>query len=45
LSDGKNLTIAARGKAYAKLKSAGLFVACGHRVTFTPMADVLGRLG
>jgi hypothetical protein len=45
VSDGKNLTIAARGKAYAKLEPAGLFVAGGHRVTFAPMADVLGRLG
>ena len=33
------------GRAYATLESAGLFVAGGHRVTFTPMADVLGRLG
>jgi hypothetical protein len=45
VSNGRNLTIAARGKAYAKLEPAGLFVAGGHRVTFTPMADVLGRLG
>jgi hypothetical protein len=45
VSNGRNLTIAARGKAYAKLESAGLFVAGGHRVTFAPMADVLGRLG
>jgi hypothetical protein len=45
VSDGNNMTIAARGKAYAALEPAGLFVAGGHRVTFTPMADVLGRLG
>jgi hypothetical protein len=45
VSDGNNMTIAARGRAYAKLEPAGLFVAGGHRVTFTPMADVLGRLG
>jgi len=44
LSDGKTATFELRGTAHARLEPAGLFLAGGHRVTFVPMARVLGRL-
>jgi hypothetical protein len=45
LSNGRTTTTRARGIAHAQLEPSGLFVAGGRRVTFTPMADVLRRLG
>jgi hypothetical protein len=45
LRDGRKATIQMRGTAYAQLEPAGLFVAGGHRLTFTPMRDVLRKLG
>jgi hypothetical protein len=44
LSDGKTATFELRGPAHARLEPAGVFLAGGHRVTFVPMARVLGRL-
>ena len=44
LTDGRTATIHARGSAHAQLEPSGLFVAGGHRVTFTPMANLLRRL-
>jgi hypothetical protein len=41
---GRVMTIKTRGVPLAQLEPAGLFVAAGRRVTFTPMADVLRRL-
>ncbi|HYZ19287.1 MAG TPA: hypothetical protein VE615_07065 [Gaiellaceae bacterium] len=45
LGDGRTTTIRAGGLAHAQLESSGLFVAGGRRVTFTPMREVLRRLG
>jgi hypothetical protein len=45
LGDGRTSTIRAGGTAVAQLESPGLFVAGGHRVTFTPLRDVLRQLG
>lgn len=45
LGDGRTTTIRAGGTARAQLERPGLFVAAGRRVTFTPMRDVLRRLG
>ena len=45
VSDGRTTTLQTRGQAYAQLEPPGLFVAGGRRVTFTPMAAVLRRLG
>jgi len=45
LSNGRTTTIRAGGTARAQLERPGLFVAAGRRVTFTPMRDVLRRLG
>jgi WD40 repeat protein len=43
LSNGRSLTIRASGGA--QLERPGLFVADGRRITFTPMAEILRRLG
>jgi hypothetical protein len=45
LSNRKTTTIRAAGFAHAQLERPGLFVAGGRHVTFTPMRDVLRRLG
>jgi len=45
LSDGHTARLHASGWARAQLEPAGLFVAAGRRVTFTPLAEVLRRLG
>jgi hypothetical protein len=45
LSDGHNAVLHAAGYARARLERAGLFIAGGRRVTFTPMADVRRALG
>jgi hypothetical protein len=45
LLDGRVATIRTRGFPRAQLERPGLFVAGGRRVTFTPMADLLRRLG
>ena len=45
LGDGRTTTIRAGGTARAQLEPPGLFVAAGHRVTFTPMREVLSRFG
>lgn len=45
LGTGRTTTIRAGGTARAQLERPGLFVAAGRRVTFTPMRDVLRRLG
>ena len=45
VSDGRTATFQTRGQAYSQLEPPGLFVAGGRRVTFTPIADVLRRLG
>jgi len=45
LEDGRVATIWTRGVPRAQLERPGLFVAAERRVTFTPMADVLRRLG
>jgi hypothetical protein len=45
LSNGRTSTIRAGGFARAQLERPGLFVAAGRRVVFTPMRDVLRRLG
>jgi hypothetical protein len=44
LSDGRKATMQSPGVAHAQLEPAGLFVASGHRVTFTPRRDVLHML-
>ena len=43
LSDGHTARIHTRGYARVRLERPGLFIAGGHRVTFTPMSDVLRR--
>jgi hypothetical protein len=45
LRDGRKATMRTHGIAHARLERAGLFVAGGHRVTFTPMHDLLRLLG
>ena len=45
LSNRRTTTIRVGGFAHAQLERPGLFVAAGRRVTFTPMRDVLRRLG
>ena len=45
LEDGRVATIRTGGVPRARLEPPGLFVAAGRRVTFTPLADVLRRLG
>jgi Tol biopolymer transport system component len=45
LGDGRTTTFRAVGAARAQLEPPGLFVAGSRRVTFTPMEDVLRRLG
>jgi hypothetical protein len=40
LSDGHTAPLHAAGHAHARLERAGLFIAGGRRVTFTPMAGV-----
>ena len=44
LRDGRTITLRKRRFAHGQLEPAGLFVAAGRRVTFTPMSDVLRRL-
>jgi len=45
LSDGHTARLHAAGYARARLESPGLFIAGARRVTFTPMAVIVGRLG
>jgi hypothetical protein len=45
LSNGRASTIRGGEFAHAQLEHPGLFVAAGRRVTFTPMREVLRRLG
>jgi hypothetical protein len=45
LGDDRMTAIRAGGRARAQLERPGLFVAGARRVTFTPMPDVLRRLG
>jgi hypothetical protein len=45
LRDGRMARIHTRGIAHGQLERTGLFVAGGHRVTFTPMRDVVRLLG
>ena len=45
LANGRTTTIRAGGVARAQLEPSGLFVAGYRRLTFTPMRDVLRRLG
>jgi Tol biopolymer transport system component len=45
LGDGRTVTLHTVGLAKAQLEQPGLFLAGAHRVTFTPMHDVLRRLG
>jgi hypothetical protein len=45
LGRGRTSTIQAAGTAWAQLERPGLFVAGGRRVAFTPIGDVLRRLG
>ncbi len=45
LGDGRTATLHTDGPAKGKLEQPGLFLAGAHRVTFTPMHDVLRRLG
>jgi hypothetical protein len=45
LRDGRTTTIRRKRIAHAQLEQSGLFVASGRRVTFTPMSDILRRLG
>jgi hypothetical protein len=45
LGGGRKRTILAGGTAHAQLERPGLFVAGGRRVTFTPIREVLRRLG
>jgi hypothetical protein len=45
LGDGRTSTLRAGRTAFAQLERSGLFVAGARRVTFTPMRDVLRRLG
>jgi TolB protein len=45
LSDGRTVTLHTNGQAKAKLEQPGLYLAGAHRVTFTPMKDVMRRFG
>jgi hypothetical protein len=45
LGNGRTSTIRAGRFAFAQLEPSGLFLAGSRRVTFTPMRDVLRRLG
>lgn len=45
LTNGRTTTFRPGGTARAQLESPGLVLAGGRRVTFTPMRDVLRRLG
>ena len=45
LSDGRTTTFHVSGPALAQLERPGLFLAGAHRITFTPMREVLRRLG
>jgi WD40-like Beta Propeller Repeat len=45
LGDGRTATIHTHGVARAQLEPPGLFVGAGRRVTFTPMSQLLRRLG
>jgi hypothetical protein len=45
LRDGRTTTIQANGIARAQLERPGLFLSASRHVTFTPMRDVLRRLG
>ena len=45
LSDGRTTTFQVHGSALAQLEPPGLFVAGAHRITFTPLRDVLRRFG
>jgi len=45
LGDGRTAAIQAGGVPRVQLEAPGLFVAAAHRVTFTPMAEVVRRLG
>lgn len=45
LGDGSTTTIGAGRTGLAQLERPGLFIASARRVTFTPMRDVMRRLG
>jgi hypothetical protein len=45
VADGRTATVDAGGRGHAQLEPAGLFVAGARRLTFTPMAEVLRKLG
>ena len=45
LGNGRTVAFGTVGPAKAALEKPGLFLAGSHRVTFTPMQDVLRRLG
>jgi Tol biopolymer transport system component len=45
LGNGRTATYQTAGPAKAALEAPGLYVAGAHRVTFTPMREVLRRLG
>jgi TolB protein len=45
LGVGRTVELHTNGPAKAELEQPGLFLAGAHRVTFTPMQDVLRRLG
>jgi Tol biopolymer transport system component len=45
LDSGRTITIAAGSGDRARLERPGLFLVGAHRITFTPMRDVLRRLG
>ena len=45
LGDGRTAAIQAGGVPRVQLEAPGLFVAAAHRVTFTPMAEIVRRLG
>jgi len=45
LADARAISIRQGGQARAQLERPGLFVAGDHRLTFTPMAELLRRFG
>ena len=45
LGNGRSITLRPGRTAYGQLEPSGLFTAGARRVTFTPMRDVLRRLG
>jgi hypothetical protein len=45
LGNGRTASFKTAGKAKAALEQPGLYLAGTHRVTFTPMREILRRLG